>query len=410
MSNGNAVFSRFGVELEYMLVQGDSLDVAPAADRFLHQAGRQRKNEIRWGDLRLSNELVLHVIELKTDGPAAALEGLAERFQKGVQSVNARLAAEGLRLLPGAMHPWMDPDTETRLWPHGDREIYNAFDRIFNCRGHGWSNLQSTHLNLPFAGDDEFVALHEALRVILPLVPALAASSPFRDGGNAGVLDARLVAYRENCARIPSVTGRVVPEPVSSREDYRERILGRIYADMKPFDPGGILRDEWVNARGAIARFQRGTIEMRVMDVQECPAADLAILQFLVAVMRRLVAADLAGHNLRRQPLRTEGLEALFEEAIKYGLDAKVEDAEWLRSLGLDGPPPKWMRDVLSALAETLEWADEAARSVFFQILTQGNLASRLKRAVGKDLRRERLHAVYDELGDCLDQGRLFGG
>jgi hypothetical protein len=32
-----------------------------------------------------------------------------------------------------------------------------------------------------------------------------------------------------------------------------------------------VLRHEWVNARGAIARFDRSAIEIRVLDVAECP-------------------------------------------------------------------------------------------------------------------------------------------
>ncbi len=406
-STVNTLFSRFGVELEYMLVRADSLAVAPAADQFLHQVGKDRKNEMQWGDLRLSNELVLHVLEFKTDGPVSTLDGLAEKFQAGVRSVNECLARDGLRLLPGAMHPWMDPFSETQLWPHGDREIYDTFNRIFDCRGHGWSNLQSTHLNLPFSNDTEFAALHEALRTILPLVPAIAASSPFHDGGAAGVLDARLVAYRENCARIPSVSGRIVPEPVASRAQYERDILGRIYADLAPLDPGGILREEWVNARGTIARFDRGTIELRVMDVQECPAADLAILQFLVAVTRELVEDSRmlrAGEN----PLETEALADLFERAVTHGLAAEVRNAEWLQRLGLSPDSHPTMLTVVQALADRVGWSARSAETIFGQILRHGNLATRLQGAVGAEVTRERLVAVYTELADCLEGGRLF--
>ena len=36
-----------------------------------------------------------------------------------------------------------------------------------------------------------------------------------------------------------------------------------------------------MNSRGAIARFDRNAIEIRVIDVQECPKADLAIAIFI---------------------------------------------------------------------------------------------------------------------------------
>ena len=124
--------------------------------------------------------------------------------------------------MPTAMHPWMDPN-DVELWPHGTRVIYDTFDRIFSCKGHGWANLQSLQINLPFAGDEEFARLHAAIRFLLPILPGLAASSPIIDGERNGILDNRLVVYRSNCARIPSVTGEVVPEPIGSIGEYHER-------------------------------------------------------------------------------------------------------------------------------------------------------------------------------------------
>jgi hypothetical protein len=176
--------------------------------------------------------------------------------------MNAALAALGARLLPTGMHPWMDPRTETKLWPHEDGEIYRAFDRIFDCGDHGWGNIQAAQLNLPFSGDDEFGRLHAAIRLVLPIIPALAASSPIVEGRVSRWLDTRMEAYRRNSARIPSVTGLVVPERVFDRRGY-EALLKRIWDDLAPHDPEGILRHPWVNARGCIARFDRGTIERR---------------------------------------------------------------------------------------------------------------------------------------------------
>ncbi|MBK9976184.1 MAG: hypothetical protein IPP14_15545 [Planctomycetes bacterium] len=71
------------------------------------------------------------------------------------------------------MHPFFDPMTETKLWPLSNNVVYETHNRIFDCRGHGWSNLQSTHLNLPFANDTEFARLHAAIRMILLILPAL---------------------------------------------------------------------------------------------------------------------------------------------------------------------------------------------------------------------------------------------
>ncbi|MCA9056915.1 MAG: hypothetical protein KDA85_00390, partial [Planctomycetaceae bacterium] len=285
------LFDAYGVELEYMIVDSARLNVMPVADRLLESACGTLQSDFENGPITWSNELVLHVIELKTSRPATDLTVLANQFQHDVRLINdhlRRLSPAG-QLLPSAMHPWMDPFSEMRLWPHDCSPVYEAFDRIFDCRGHGWANLQSVHLNLPFRGDEEFGRLHAAVRLVLPLLPGIAASSPIRDGRLNGLMDNRLDVYRSNAAKIPEVAGRVIPEPVYTEDQYRSEILEKLYTAIAPHDPEGILQDEFLNARGAIARFDRGSIEIRVTDIQECPAADLGVVQATVAVLKALV-------------------------------------------------------------------------------------------------------------------------
>ena len=51
-------------------------------------------------------------------------------------------------------------------------------------------------------------------------------------------------------------------------------ILKPVYGTAQ-YDPEGILQEEWVNAR-ALPDFDRNTGEIRVIDAQETPFADLA--------------------------------------------------------------------------------------------------------------------------------------
>src|SRR5690606_9436308 len=164
---------------------------------------------------------------------------------------------------------------------------YNTFDRIFGCRGHGWSNLQSTHINFPFSTPEEFEALHAACRFVLPLIPALAASSPYFSGRRGPGLSTRLLVYRKNCSRVPSVAGVVVPERVYTEEGYQALLEG-IYKDLKPYDPQGILAEEWVNARGCIARFDRGAIGIQLIAAQVSPAQDLSVVALGPALVQAL--------------------------------------------------------------------------------------------------------------------------
>src|SRR6185436_7618780 len=83
-------------------------------------------------------------------------------------------------------------------------------------------------------------------------------------------------------------TGKVIPEAVFSRRNYLNTIYEKIKADIAPFDPEQELNPIWVNSRGAIPRFDRGSIEIRIMDIQECPSADLAIVAFVIEVIKAL--------------------------------------------------------------------------------------------------------------------------
>ena len=179
MSNSTyAWFQCYGIEIEYMIVDRQSLCVRPISDLLLRDADGVIQSELEFDDMAWSNELLAHVIELKTNGPVGCLPGVAERFQDQVQRINQLLSNHDCQLMPTGMHPWMDPIGEKKLWQHDYHTVYETFDRIFNCSGHGWANLQSMHINLPFEGEQQFQVLHSAIRVLLPLLPAIAASSP----------------------------------------------------------------------------------------------------------------------------------------------------------------------------------------------------------------------------------------
>lgn len=402
------LFEAFGIEMEYMLVDRESLAVRPVADVLLRDAAGSEAwvQDVERGPIAWSNEIVAHLVELKTNGPASRLDGLGAAFHTDVLEANRLLAPYGAMLLGGGAHPLMDPAQETVLWAHGGVEIYGTYDRIFGCSGHGWSNLQSTHLNLPFGNDEEFGRLHAAIRLVLPLIPALAASSPFLDGRFTGYLDARLETYRHNQARIPSITGRVIPERLFSEAEYRG-LFERIAADIRPHDPDGVLEPVFLNSRGAIARFDRNAIEIRVIDIQECPAADVAVIAAVVALLRRLVAERTAPY-----PVQMEWPEDLLADILlqvaRDGDQARITDADYLRMLGLRERSltagEAW-RAVCEAASDDFE-AD--ARRALGRILEEGPLARRVLRATGSSPDRQMLVAACRELACCLAENRMF--
>lgn len=407
----------FGVELEYMIVAAGSLDVLPAADKLLYAVAGSYASEVELGAVAWSNELVLHVVEMKTNGPSPSLDPLPAAFQEHVGRINALLGPLGGRLMPTGMHPWMDPAVEMHLWPHEYSPVYEAYHRIFDCRGHGWANLQAVHLNLPFAGDDEFGRLHAAVRLVLPLMPALAASTPLVERRPTGLMDTRLDVYRTNARRIPSIAGSVVPEPVFSRVDYQRAILGRMYDDIRPLDPEGILQHEFLNSRGAIARFDRSAIEIRVLDMQECPAADVAICAAVAGAVRALL--DQRWSRLAaQQAVATEPLAEILLATIRDAERAVIGDRAYLDLFGFPSRAARctagelWHHLCESACASpaTSQDARPPWAGPLETILRRGPLARRIVEALRGDTSPERLHEVYGRLCDCLAEGRMFGG
>jgi len=401
------LFEGFGIEIEYMIVDTETLSVRPIADELLKAVAGSYEMEVDRGALCWSNELALHLIELKTNGPVASLGNLHAAFQSDIQAIDGLLAPMGARLLPTGMHPWMAPD-ELRLWPHEDDVIYRTLHRIFDCRGHGWSNLQSMHVNLPFSGDDELGRLHAAIRLVLPILPALAASSPFVDGTASGSLDTRLEVYRTNARRVPSVTGRVIPEAVFTQADY-ELLLDGIYRDLAPFDPEGILQHEWVNARGCIARFDRMALEIRLIDVQECPRMDIAIARAATAVVQALVEETWV--SLAEQQAWTEHeLEQILLSTIDDADGAIIRDERFQRAFGLGAGPIRavelWQHLIETQVAPRPEHASAAPDLQV--VLDQGCLARRITNAAGPSPSRERLQEVYGRLAACLAHGEAF--
>lgn len=397
------LFQVFGVELEYMIVDADTLNVCPITDHVLHEVAGAYLSEVDMGQISWSNELALHVLELKTNGPARTLAPLAQQFQNHVQHINRLLRPQGAQLMPTAMHPWMDPDRELKLWPHEYNPVYEAYHRIFDCRGHGWANLQSVHLNLPFANDEEFGRLHAAIRLLLPIMPALAASSPVAEGNTTDCADFRLEVYRHNSDRVPLVAAQVIPEPVFTQAEYERLILKPMYEQIAPLDPEGTLQHEWLNARGAIARFDRQTIEVRVLDMQECPAADLAVCAVITEVLRALTGEQWTRVGAQ-QAMGTEPLQRILLNCIRDADFAIVEDADYLRQLGIHADRLS-AGDIWRSLVSRLpsQVADNPALAI---ILQHGCLARRIERALGGDVRG--LKAIYRELCDCLEGGRMF--
>lgn len=403
MSKSLHLFEAFGIELEYMIVDRETLEVRSIADELLKAMTGEYKGDFENGMITWSNELTLHLIELKCTQPEADLEELKLLFRANVRQINKELMRWNAMLLPTAAHPLMEPSKQAKLWPHDNGEVYARYNEMFNCKGHGWSNLQSTHLNLPFSGDEEFGRLHAAIRILMPLLPALCASSPVLNKKVTKYLDARLWYYEQNQKRIPSITGQVIPEPVFTEADYDKLIYRQIAKDIAPFNKDNLLDPVWVNSRGAMARFDRGSIEIRVMDLQECPSVDLAIQHFVIESLRLLVDEKLSSYEAQRK-IATETLKEFFDETIYWGAEVTVYDKPYYSLFGLDDVC--LIRDLIRKLLG--EMGTHPWTSTIETILQHGNLASRILADLNGKPNVRAIQNTWKRLADCLQNDAMF--
>ncbi|HQK56690.1 MAG TPA: glutamate-cysteine ligase family protein [Methanolinea sp.] len=294
-----------GTEHEYSL-NGPGLVPLPESDLVLAEIGGGCDGEMPLGGAKACKELQKHVIELIPLHPSTRLTDLESSVQGGVREFSRRFAGR-YRLLGLGMHPTLSLDL-ARVWDHGEGEYYTAYDRLFGIRQHGWLNIQALQVNFEYANESRLVSLHNRIRCLLPFLVALSAASPFVEGKAPGPVGNRLIYYRENQARIPAICNGIVPDPISSVADYRDR-LSAVYEELQA-QGAGILCEEWVASAGVIVRFSRPCIEIKAIDEQECVFSDMALCAFVRALAR---ARDLKLEEDRNS------LVAMTEQAIQEG-------------------------------------------------------------------------------------------
>ncbi|MDT8318137.1 MAG: glutamate-cysteine ligase family protein [bacterium] len=404
-------FEALGIEIEFMIADRSTLNVRPVGDELIRSFSGAWSNEFERGEASWCNELVMHVLELRTTTAAATPAAVLPLFRGEVEAVSGKLASLGARLMPGGAHPWMDPKKETKLWPHENREIYEQYDEIFDCRRHGWSNLQSLHINLPFQTDEEFGRLHAACRALLPIIPALAAATPILELRHEGFLDQRMEVYRSNSAKIPSMTGEVIPEALFSEEDYRKEVFAPLFAELAPFDPDNILSGEWANARGAIARFDRGSIEIRTIDAQESVMADLAVVAAVWQAVKALTIGPIADF-IKQSKWEIAPLKTIHNETVRHGGDAVISSPEYISLFGLKdkrlSAMELWM-GLLEGLKGDFAVEEEFMKPLRF-ITCKGCLAARILKVSGRSPKKGLMEEILSEMCRCLDEDRLFEG
>jgi gamma-glutamyl:cysteine ligase YbdK (ATP-grasp superfamily) len=296
----------------------EELDALPIVDKIIKNFHGRVVNFVELPNFTFGKEIQLHVMEIKPNMPFRLPENFEETMHAAVLTLTDFIERRyGAHLLGAGMHPLLKLE-QTGVWPHRHKKIYGAYSKVFNLNQHGWLNIQSFQLNIPYSSEKSAVFMHNMLAEICAYLPAISASSPIYEGKLGENVDNRLHFYILNQKEVPSITGDVIPEYVSSFKEYEKKIIGRYSLDLaKAHVDECLFCKDWVNSRGAVFRFDRKAIEIRVMDEQECVKSDVALSCFIRALLRGLMEgkAEFLSHEI---------LVKDFNSVMRMGLDAKV--------------------------------------------------------------------------------------
>jgi carboxylate-amine ligase len=405
MSAGeHAPFAVTGLEIEYPVV-GRDFGIRRLVPSLLERLGGPGAADAALGPCGLSNEFVDHVVEIKNVLPLPRLAEVEADLAASVRMLQEILRREfDADLLPVAMHPWMTPE-EAGLWPGEGRAIYEAYARLFPVRQQGWLNVQSCHVNLPFGPEDSCAAMLTACALLLPYLPALAAASPIAAGRVQEALSHRLVELWDLQGRVPESRGPFIPEYCSSFRQYEEEVLEPMYRAVDRLPQAQGLRADFFNSRSAVLKFGRRSLEIRILDVQECPRRDVAVAAFCRASLRALMRGVATGgillppHDLLVRDCRVTIVGGPLSRVAAPHLGGPARAGEVLRRL-LD-------------LGFREAWPDEEPHLAEAErMLAEGPLAARILRGLGSPgpgpVPRPELAALLRDLQSCLHENRPF--
>jgi carboxylate-amine ligase len=310
------------VEEEFGILDPETLSLT---NRFEELQAASRGGEL---DEYLVGELISSEVEVRT-GRCETFAEAAARVPERRRQLRELADRHGVLLAATGTHPW-SPWQEQRII---DTPHYRRNDEVL--RYVVWRNNSfGHHVHVGIRGADRAMKVCDALRIYLPDLLALSASSPFVENVNTGVHTARTQIFTRFFPRCG------VPDPYGDWKTFEEYVRFL-------FDSGSI--DEhtqmWWSVRPHLAF---PTVEVRIMDAQPLVEETIAVAALTYSLAARLAQAVDEGEPLLLSKPRL--IEENLWRAIRYGLSGELIDLRTLR-----------VRPARAAIEELIEWVQPVA-------------------------------------------------
>jgi carboxylate-amine ligase len=312
------------VEEEFALLDPDTLELV---NRFEELKASAQGLPV---DEHLVGELIASEAEVRT-GRCESFEDAAARMGERRAQLAALAEALGIALGGTGTHPW-SPWQEQRII---DTPHYRRNDEVL--RYVVWrNNTFGLHVHVGIRGADRAIAVHDALRPLLPHFLAFSASSPFVEGVNSGLHSARSQIFTRMFPRCG------VPDAYGNWQTYEDYV--RLLYETHSIDEHTQL---WWSVRPHLAF---PTVEIRICDAQPELGDSRSLAALLYSVTARIAQAVDDREPLADPPRRL--IEENFWRAIRYGLSGSLLHPETYE-----------VRPARAELERLIEWALPAAAS-----------------------------------------------
>jgi glutamate---cysteine ligase / carboxylate-amine ligase len=308
----------------------------------------------------VSTEIFATQIELKTGVCMDAAQAARE-----LGEVRRAVAAAGSRLMGSGTYPAEAGEPELV-----EKARYESVKK--DLAGILATPPCALHVHVGMPDPETAVAVANAMRHHLPLLAALTANSPFRDGADTGLASARAAAVR-------TYPRFELPRAFRDYEDFL-RVADQLILAAGAPDYTYI----WWDVR---PHPNLGTVEVRGMDVQTRPAQNAAV----AALIQALAAKEIDRPGA--PGLTREAIEESYFQAERYGLEARLMVDE-----GTAAPAPEVAR---ATLEEARPYAEQlggaGALEEIERILIDGNGADRQRRVHGESGMEGLLRCLAEE-------------
>lgn len=294
--------STLGVEWELALLDGDSLDLTPAAEVLLADV-TQRAPEF---EKRIVGEMLTNTIELVT-GVHKQVSGIAEDLATSMGALRTLTEDRGIELMSAGTHPFAQ-------WQSQEVRAKDRYLELVD-RTQWWGRnmlIFGVHVHVGIDSRDKVLPIVNALLAYVPHLQALSASSPFWGGTDTGYASNRAMMFQQ----LPTAG---LPFQFEEWSDY-EKYVGDMLTT-------GII-DNINEIRWDIRPAPHwGTVEVRVCDGLPTLEETTAITALIQCLVDDFSARLDAGQSLPTMP------DWFHDEnkwrAARYGMDAIIiENAE----------------------------------------------------------------------------------